>query len=252
MAQRRAVDRIGLVPAPGPALAARRKVAVACANTTCQGSSRVRHDAGHRVLDHRDPRPPGTRIVEVLPVSSAGVTLIESGQRSPVRRRVGRPTRWRSSSCRPTWPGALRESLPVRPPVTVPSLAEDDRFPRFGAAAVAAGLARGLRVPAATTASAASAPSTSTGRRRARWTQPGSGRRADDVERGVGLPHQRPRSRATRRHAREMHHVVDARRAHRAAEHGLLRHASSTRPAGAAVERAGGRRCSSTSTTSSW
>jgi diguanylate cyclase (GGDEF)-like protein len=87
------------------------------------------------ILDHLV-----TRIVEVLPVSSAGVTLIESGAEPRYVAASGSDALAYEQLQTDLAQGPCVESYLSGRPVTVPCLAEDDRFPSFGPAAVAAGL----------------------------------------------------------------------------------------------------------------
>lgn len=89
----------------------------------------------NRILDHLV-----SRIVDVLPVSSAGVTLIEPGRvpryvaASDADARMFEELQTRLAE------GPCVESYTSGQPVTVPDLAADRRFPIFGPAATTAGL----------------------------------------------------------------------------------------------------------------
>ena len=79
------------------------------------------------ILDHLVER-----IVDVLPITAAGVTLISPGIRSPLRRRIGRL----GIAVRGAADRAGRRAVPRRLPgraiaVVVPDLREDARFPNF-------------------------------------------------------------------------------------------------------------------------
>jgi len=87
------------------------------------------------ILDHLV-----TRIVEVLPVSSAGVTLIESGMEPRYVAASDDDALVFEQLQTDLAQGPCVESYLSGEPVTVPSLAEDDRFSTFGPAALAAGL----------------------------------------------------------------------------------------------------------------
>jgi diguanylate cyclase (GGDEF)-like protein len=88
-----------------------------------------------RILDHLV-----TRIVEVLPVSSAGVTLIEADEEPRYVAASDADALVFEQLQTDLAEGPCVESYVSGVPVTVPDLAEDDRFPVFGPAAVEAGL----------------------------------------------------------------------------------------------------------------
>jgi diguanylate cyclase (GGDEF)-like protein len=88
-----------------------------------------------RILDHLV-----TRIVEVLPVSSAGVTLMEPGKEPRYVAASDADAMVFEQLQTDLSEGPCVESYRSGRPVTVPDLADDHRFPVFGPAAVTAGL----------------------------------------------------------------------------------------------------------------
>ncbi len=123
------------------------------------------------ILDH-----PVVRIVEVLPISAAGVTLIAPGS-DPRYVAASDDSALRFEVLQSeVGEGPCLAAYETGEAVAVPNLADDDRFPKFSPRALEAGL-----VPVFTSrcvkATAGSAPSTCTARRRARstprpWPQP--------------------------------------------------------------------------------
>jgi diguanylate cyclase (GGDEF)-like protein len=87
------------------------------------------------ILDHLV-----TRIVEVLPVSSAGVTLIEAGKGPRYIAASDADAAMFEQLQTDLAEGPCVESYSSGLPVLVPDLAEDRRFPAFGPAAANAGL----------------------------------------------------------------------------------------------------------------
>ena len=106
------------------------------------------------------------RIVDVLPIEAAGVSLI-----SPPRIRgssLGRTSRrCATSSCRPhLGEGPCLAAFETDEPISIPDLAEDDRFPQFAARRAGGRPGRGLHVSRCATRVVAWVLSTSTARRR--------------------------------------------------------------------------------------
>ena len=94
------------------------------------------------ILDHLVER-----IVEVLPVTAAGVTLISAGM-APRYIAASDESALRYEQLQTEiGEGPCLSAYESGEPVAVPDLGDDDRFPRFGPAAVAAGLAAVFTFP---------------------------------------------------------------------------------------------------------
>ena len=110
------------------------------------------------------------RIVDILPIDAAGVSLISptthpqfiAGSDESAVRYEHLQTALGEGPC--------LAAYETEGPISIPDLAADDRFPRFTERALARGAHGGVHVPAAQRGPAASAPSTSTARRRAAST----------------------------------------------------------------------------------
>jgi diguanylate cyclase (GGDEF)-like protein len=95
-----------------------------------------------KILDHLV-----TRIVDVLPVTSAGVTLIRSGELPRYVAASDSDARAFEQLQTSLGEGPCVNAYHSGAPVTVPDLADDARFPAFGPTAVALGLAAVFALP---------------------------------------------------------------------------------------------------------